>query len=321
MAEDRMLSDEILLALIKKNSGGGGGGTDDYNKLKNQPQIGGVTVQGNKSLSDFGIKNEFIGTKAQWNALTAEQRKAYDTYQFMDDFMEGRYIYLPTIFSEEEKQVGVWKNGKPLYQKVWTVTLPSSHDTSGGFVIDSDVSYIDETAISGGYIKATGGAISALNGGIPDLAGWGYGIHINPSHELCLLSGGNTTYIGGGTAVVILQYTKSTDAPGSGIWTPSGEIAHHYSTDDQIVGTWADGSTIFERFIEVETPLVINSNNWAEHIIDLNGKQVVKIDAFNTDDYLIPVMGGFNNGELEVCNIRPSQITIDKFIVQYTKIA
>ena len=54
MAEDRMLSDEILLGLIKKNSGGGGG-TTDYDDLSNKPQINGNTLSGNKSLADLGI--------------------------------------------------------------------------------------------------------------------------------------------------------------------------------------------------------------------------------------------------------------------------
>lgn len=87
MEEDRMLSDEILLGLINKK--GGGGGTSNYNDLANLPQIGGVTLQGNKSLGDLGIKNEFIGTKAQWDALTEDQKKAYDTYQITDDYTEG----------------------------------------------------------------------------------------------------------------------------------------------------------------------------------------------------------------------------------------
>lgn len=34
---------------------GGGAGTMNYNELDNKPQIGGVTLQGNKSLSDLGI--------------------------------------------------------------------------------------------------------------------------------------------------------------------------------------------------------------------------------------------------------------------------
>ena len=35
--------------------GSGGGGTSDYNKLKNKPSIGGVTLEGDKSLTDLGI--------------------------------------------------------------------------------------------------------------------------------------------------------------------------------------------------------------------------------------------------------------------------
>ena len=47
--EDRMLSDEILLALIKK----AGGGINNYEDLENKPQIGGVELSGNKSLADL----------------------------------------------------------------------------------------------------------------------------------------------------------------------------------------------------------------------------------------------------------------------------
>jgi len=37
---------------------GGGGGTSDYEELENLPQIGGVTLKGNKSLSDLGAATE-----------------------------------------------------------------------------------------------------------------------------------------------------------------------------------------------------------------------------------------------------------------------
>lgn len=69
MAEDRMLSDEILLALIKKNSGGGGG-TTNYNLLENKPQIAGTELQGDKSLADLGIASA-SDLAAKQNALTA----------------------------------------------------------------------------------------------------------------------------------------------------------------------------------------------------------------------------------------------------------
>ena len=39
-------------------SGGGGGGTSNYNELSNKPQIGGVTLSGNKTLHDLGAAAE-----------------------------------------------------------------------------------------------------------------------------------------------------------------------------------------------------------------------------------------------------------------------
>ena len=129
MAEDRMLSDEILLGLIKSNGGGGGGGTTNYNDLSNQPQINGNTLVGNKTASDLGlateteladkadksaIKNEFLGTLEEWNALTVEQRKAYDTYQIKCDYTEGS-VGLPDYSTTEQKTGRKWIDGKDIY--------------------------------------------------------------------------------------------------------------------------------------------------------------------------------------------------------------
>lgn len=43
---------------IVENGGGGAGGTVNYNELENKPSIGGVALQGNKTLSDLGIQPE-----------------------------------------------------------------------------------------------------------------------------------------------------------------------------------------------------------------------------------------------------------------------
>lgn len=40
---------------IKYGSNSGGGGTDNYNSLKNLPQINGTTLKGNKTASDLGL--------------------------------------------------------------------------------------------------------------------------------------------------------------------------------------------------------------------------------------------------------------------------
>jgi hypothetical protein len=41
---------------IIKSSGGGGAGTDNFNNLSNKPQINDITLKGNKSFADLGLK-------------------------------------------------------------------------------------------------------------------------------------------------------------------------------------------------------------------------------------------------------------------------
>ena len=197
--EDRMLSDEILLGIINsKSGGGGGGGTDDYNDLKNQPQIGGVTLQGNMTASDLGlvaeetdkglstndytdadkaivggvtaaladkadksaVKNEFLGTLAEWNTLTAEQRKAYDTYQIKGDYAEGSGG-LPDYSTTEQKTGQKWIDGKDIYCKTiyGAVKLDPVQDWT---VLDDSVSY--DTMISANIVlKGNGGDVNDGN--------------------------------------------------------------------------------------------------------------------------------------------------------------
>ena len=141
MAEDRMLSDEILLGLIKKN--GGSGGTTDYENLENLPEINGVELKGNKTLSDLGIasaqdvKNEFIGTLAEWNALSPAQQKACDTYQITDDYSEA---LMPNYSTTEQKTGQKWIDGKDIYFRAWDFgenVSVTSNDYYTGFNIDS----------------------------------------------------------------------------------------------------------------------------------------------------------------------------------------
>lgn len=49
--------EELLLELkeVIEQGGGGGGGTDNYNLLKNLPQINGTTLKGNKTSADLGL--------------------------------------------------------------------------------------------------------------------------------------------------------------------------------------------------------------------------------------------------------------------------
>ena len=79
--------------------------------------------------------------------------------------------------------------------------------------------------------------------------------------------------------IITIRYTKSTDIAGSGIWTPSGIPAVHYSTEEQVVGTWIDGKTLYQKTITSSD--AISFNNWG-NIVDvssLNIDEFVEVDV------------------------------------------
>ena len=159
MEEDRMLSDEILLGLIKNN---GGGGTTNYNSLSNKPQIAGTELQGDKSLADLGIasaqdvKKEFIGTSDEWEQLSTEQKKEYDTYQFTNDYSEA---LVPNYSTAEQKTGQKWIDGKDIYFKTVEIDNPVSTGTptavSHGASVDKIVKMEGYGATSGVFIPVT----------------------------------------------------------------------------------------------------------------------------------------------------------------------
>ena len=46
----------ILSRKIRDGGGGGSGGTTNYNYLTNKPMINSITLQGNLTLEDLGLK-------------------------------------------------------------------------------------------------------------------------------------------------------------------------------------------------------------------------------------------------------------------------
>lgn len=140
--------------------------------------------------------------------------------------------YLPTIYSTEEREVGVWTDGKPIYQK--TITGLSFNTVLDGWANSgASLSNVDK------IIKCECGQ------------------NVSSMIEICFAKVENSVlYIWTTNRVtyefniINILYTKSTDTPGSGTWTPSGEIAQHYSTNEQIIGTWIDGNTFYRKVID-----------------------------------------------------------------------
>lgn len=74
-----------------------------------------------------GGSNEFIGTLAEWNALTTEQKKAYDTYQITNDYSEA---LMPNYSTVEQKTGQKWIDGKDIYSKTFTFDTTAAQQTA-----------------------------------------------------------------------------------------------------------------------------------------------------------------------------------------------
>lgn len=93
---------------IKDNVARQGGGTTNYNQLSNKPKINNVELSGNKTASQLGLQDkEFVGTHAEWNALTVEQKALYEIVNFTDDSAASEVVdSVPTRNSTHLVQSG-----------------------------------------------------------------------------------------------------------------------------------------------------------------------------------------------------------------------
>ena len=177
-----------------------------------------------------GNANVIRLTQAEYDALPPSKLTDNNVYMITDVNGDGSQ-FQPVIYSEDEREIGVWVDGKPLYEKVFIASSPISISGSGwiatSFAIDS------ENIVSATLIDPNGNTSGELP--VANINGY---INIYP-------------FFPANIKTIILQYTKTIDTAGSGIWTPQGVPAVHYSTDEQVVGTWIDGSTVYEKTYSV----------------------------------------------------------------------
>ena len=142
-------------------------------------------------------------------------------------------VYAPIVYSTEEREVGVWTDGKPLYQKTFVGTIGSRT-----YFIPNTTNIETLVAVSG-YSTSEG---------------WDYNLPYDDGTDRISIARDTdgvrlytSQYFVNKPFVVNLQYTKTTDTAGSGSYAALGVPSHHYSTNEHVVGTWIDGSTLYEK--------------------------------------------------------------------------
>ena len=223
-----------------------------------------------------GNAKEEIITYAQYLALSEEQRNNGTTYYVYDINGDGE-DFQPIIYSTDEREVGVWIDGRPLYEKTFTGQLSgtSLHINIAGLDIDKGWIY------DGYYdIGITMLGINEFIGGTSYTR-----THINPDSQYLYIDCSNSQ-ANNSTVVVTIRYVKTTDTPGSGTWTPQGIPTQHYSTNEQIVGTWVDGSTLYKKTLIYEKADVSSGSQSINHNISSFNKLInlEAIWAYNNGD-------------------------------------
>ena len=163
----------------------------------------------------------------------------------------GNVKVQPVIYSTDEREIGVWTDGKPLYQKTIYCGATGGYETTVS--VNHDISNIDKFIFIFGCF-GDGEPVPTVNGG---------------SDYIRLSADSTKIYIKYKDSwethtdiSVTIQYTKTTDTPGSGIWATNGAPAKHYSTTEQVIGTWIDGKSLYQKVISWSGTLSLSTSAW-----------------------------------------------------------
>ena len=254
---------------------------------------GASVVDDNKEAQ---IKSYEEVTQSEYNALPDSKLNDGILYAIKD--VGGSDGFPPLIYSKEEREVGVWYDGRPLYMKTIEATATQ---VAAGVYTDTDFTNLGSGFIVAGYydcVNVKVGLNQYENTSTYTRTGFRGPNHATYPNSLYLINSG---YNNNG-AVVTVCYTKTTDTPGSGTWTTQGALAHHYSTDEHIIGTWIDGKPIYERTIHTSNNLLNSGTLVVETLA--NTINVIGIEGFaystTSSGYMRPLPFAGQNNDIRV---------------------
>lgn len=164
--------------------------------------------------------------------------------------MSGNY-FSPIIYSTEEREVGVWVDNKPLYQKTLIANYTSGV-SSGAHVVES-IADIEIVKGFGSYVESSGYVYT-----MPYAEGTGTSFYYYGGDVV--LSIGSSVSFASGTLYLTIQYTKDSDTAGSGSYGSLGIPMEHYDDTERVVGTYF-GDTLYKKTIR-QTNIDGNPSDW-----------------------------------------------------------
>ena len=181
----------------------------------------------------------------------------------------------PQIFSTEEKEIGVWIDDKPLYQKTYDLNnMTVSDNTWTNNLLNTTGTGINITHYEG---------IFGLGSANYEFSDFSYYRNSNEFFTSMIAVDNDDINVrpnmNAGTPITInrvtIQYTKNSDTPGSGSYGTLGVPMVTYNGDEKVIGTWFN-ETLYEKSYIIDN-LASNPSDWVNDIQITGVKDIVEI--------------------------------------------
>lgn len=186
----------------------------------------------------------------------------------------------PFIYSEDEEQVGIWKDGKPLYQKV--VNYGALPNASGSVNKAHNIANVDNIFIAGGYFVETSGSDKYYYPLVLASGSNEYNIYTRVDKTNIRVSVNRDR--SSMAAIVVVQYTKTTDAAWQGGFKAYGFSPVIYSDAEREIGVWEDGKPLYQKTVFVGALPNNSTKTVAHNISDYDFIVSIKGSAQATSD-------------------------------------
>ena len=161
-------------------------------------------------------------TQAQYDALSNAEKMNGVLYCIKDNGIVEGEQFAPVIYSTEERMIGTWTDGKPLYQKTVSLTLTNNTSSVLTYEYSHNIADVENIFI----VECHNNNGVPVNSPRPH-AGNTYEVTvaINSTKDKFYVETGGTDRTST-VLVITVRYTKSTDTPGSGTWLDKGIVPY-----------------------------------------------------------------------------------------------
>lgn len=241
-----------------------------------------IRIDGKQVFAGYStVEDPFVyvkkGQVVEYRAKSDSTMKAYGIQQGSNITFLSEYA--SACYDTNEREVGCWIDGKPLYQRTWefgSSVLVSYSSWTNTTVDSSDI----ENIITVKAKHADGTCFE--------------GIMADPTVSGHTLVGLQTTRNGAEANVktLTLQYTKISDVAGSGKLTTTGMPTVHYDDTERIIGTWF-GETLYQKTVVYNNPTLGRVDDLPHNIANIDTITKVEWIAFDSSGSVI--IGHENN--------------------------